>query len=58
MFSLIAMLAVAAWLLLMIPAAFVLFVGNPVDSDDRATNSAVALVPRSAEDNGDERLAA
>lgn len=58
MISFVAMLAVAAWLLLMIPAAFVLFLGNPVDTDDRATNPALALVPHSPEDNADERFAA
>jgi hypothetical protein len=58
MISFVAVLAVAAWLLLMIPAAFVLFVGNPVDTDDRATNPALAVVPRSPDDNRDERAAA
>jgi hypothetical protein len=57
--SFVAVIAVAAWLVLMVPAAFVLFLGgtNP-DSEERPTQSRLALVPLPDRDEPDDRLAA
>ena len=57
--SLVAMIAVAAWLLLMVPAALVFFVGGaPVDADERAVSPALALVPLADRPDSDDRAAA
>jgi hypothetical protein len=57
--SLVAMIAVAAWLLLMVPAALVVFVGGaPVDVDERAVPPALALVPLAEHPDADDRAAA
>ena len=56
--SFVAVFAVAAWLLLMIPAALVLFVGTAVDADEPLTKPALAMVPRPELAERDERPAA
>jgi hypothetical protein len=56
--SLVAVVAVAAWLLVMVPAAFVLFLGGGADTEERPTGATLALVPPAANDERDERVAA
>ena len=56
--SFVAVIAVAAWLLVMVPAAFILFLGGTADTEERPTNASLALVPPTAKDERDERLAA
>ena len=55
--SLVTVLAVAVWMLLMVPAALVVFVGTKsVDREEPAASTLRLLAP--AEDGSDERAAA
>ena len=57
--SFVAVVAVAAWMLLMVPAAFVVFVGGESpDADERAVPPALALVPAAERGESDDRAAA
>lgn len=57
--SLVATIAVAAWLLLMVPAALVFFVGGtPADADELAVPPSLALVPLADRSDTDDLAAA
>ena len=57
--SFVTVLVVAAWLLLMVPAAFVMFLGGAsADTEERPARAMLAVVSQAEEGERDERLAA
>jgi hypothetical protein len=56
--SFVTLVAVAAWLLLMVPAAFVMFLNGSTDTEERPTQAALALVPRPETAEREDRIAA